>query len=193
MSGGTCHPTNDCDGTVQVWDLPSGKRLLELRGHVGRVNSAAYSPDGRWIVTAGDDLSVRRWDAQTGGSLARMTGHEEPVTSALFSADGRWIATASLDRTARLWATPRPAAAAGTEESLIVLRGHRQSVTASAFSPDGRLVATGSEDETVRTWEMPGSGQVSLKARGIEDLRVLARARATRPLTSEERRTHLQQ
>jgi energy-coupling factor transporter ATP-binding protein EcfA2 len=35
-----------------------------LRGHTDMVNSAAYSPDGRWIVTAGDDGTARVWDAE---------------------------------------------------------------------------------------------------------------------------------
>ena len=38
-----------------------GTRLAELREHTGDVNSAAFSPNGQFIVTASRDHTARIW------------------------------------------------------------------------------------------------------------------------------------
>ena len=47
------------DGTVRVWDVASRAEFLVLRGHEGRVYTAAFSPDGERIVSGSDDHTVR--------------------------------------------------------------------------------------------------------------------------------------
>jgi WD40 repeat protein len=191
--GGVCESPDACDGTVRVWEIAGRKELMQLRGHVGRVNCATFSPDGRWIVTAGDDRTVRLWDASTGRNLGQLGGHEEPILRAQFSADARWIASSGLDTVIRLWATPAPRGLSGPTEPLVVLRGHQHSVTATAFSADGRWLASSSEDDTARVWEMPGAADAGLSNLGLNELLALAKARAPRALTAEERKIHLQQ
>ncbi|NMC20014.1 MAG: WD40 repeat domain-containing protein, partial [Thermogutta sp.] len=51
------------------WDAETGERLLVLKGHTNWVLSAAYSPDGRRIVTASEDNTAIVWDAETGEEL----------------------------------------------------------------------------------------------------------------------------
>ena len=67
------------------------------------VQSAAFSPDGRRIVTASRDKTACIWDAAGGKSLTTLEGHSEWVLSATFSPDGMRIVTASDDDTARVW------------------------------------------------------------------------------------------
>ena len=68
------------------------------------VSSAAFSPDGKRIVTASADKTARLWDAETGKPIGEpLTGHKDAVLSAAFSPDGKRIVTASDDKTARLW------------------------------------------------------------------------------------------
>ena len=67
--------------------------------------SAAFSSDGKRIVTASADNTARIWDAVTGEQIDEpLTGHASgDVYSAAFSLDGKRIVTASDDMTARLW------------------------------------------------------------------------------------------
>ncbi|PID58768.1 hypothetical protein CSB45_01860, partial [candidate division KSB3 bacterium] len=116
-----------------------------LEGHTGSVWSAAFSPDGRRIVTASRDGTARVWDAATGAELACLTGHEGFVESAAFSPDGTRIVTASWDGTARVWD-------AATGAALARLSGHEGGVLSAAFSPDGTRIVTASRDGTARVW-----------------------------------------
>ena len=68
------------------------------------VLSAAFSPDGKRIVTASADKTARIWDVATGQPIGEpLKGHKADVWSAAFSPDGKRIVTASRDKTARLW------------------------------------------------------------------------------------------
>ena len=101
------------------------------------VLSAAFSPDGRRIVTASEDQTARIWDADTAKPLAVLSGHRGPVRIAAFSPDGRRIVTASLDETAHIWD-----AASGMQ--LAVLSDLGEYVGDAAYSPDGQRIVIAS-------------------------------------------------
>ena len=92
-------------GEARVWKLRSGKAVLsfEIEGQTAVVYGAAYSPDGRYIATAGDDRLVRIWSADTGKELLALRGHQDGINRVAFSPDGRAVASASEDRTVRIW------------------------------------------------------------------------------------------
>ncbi len=118
---------------------------LRLAGHAARVMSAAFSPDGRLIVTAGDDGTTRVWDAITGQEVRQLAGDGGSILSATFSPDGRLIATADI-RTARVWD-------AETGQVVRHLAGDAGSFFSAAFSPDGRLIVTAGIEGTAWVWD----------------------------------------
>ena len=54
--------TASWDHTARIWDADSGAKLEVLRGHLGSVRSAAFSPDGERVVTASSDGTAAIWD-----------------------------------------------------------------------------------------------------------------------------------
>ena len=64
------------------------------------VYHAAFSPDGRRVVTASRDQTARVWDAELGQPVTPPMKHGGPVSHAAFSPDGRRVVTASWDKTA---------------------------------------------------------------------------------------------
>src|SRR5262249_56432440 len=49
------------DGTVRLWDLPSGKEVGRLEGH-DDVYAVAFSPDGKTLVSGGLDNNASSGD-----------------------------------------------------------------------------------------------------------------------------------
>ena len=88
-------------GSVVRLRSPDGERTL--RGHTDIVNTVAFSPDDRLLVTAGRDHDVIVWDVASGEIVHRFAeAQSASVADARFSPDGRWIVTAG-PISARLW------------------------------------------------------------------------------------------
>jgi len=137
-------PTDEAELALRtVLERPLERFILH---HAGPVVVAAFSPDGKRIVTASFDHTARVWDAETGHLLATLTGHTDDVLDAAFSPDGKRIVTASKDDTARVWDSESGAL-------LATLTGHTDQVLDAAFSPDGKRIVTASEDHAARVWD----------------------------------------
>jgi WD40 repeat protein len=130
-------------------------------GHTAAVRRAAFSPDGKLLVSVGEDKKVIVWDFARREMLKKFDDHTDWIISVAFSPDGKWFATASYDRTVIVWDAARL-------EKAATLRGHREGVSAVAFSPDGRLLVSAAKradppgDDTI-LWRV-GSWE---KVRGI--------------------------
>ncbi|MGW7515650.1 WD40 domain-containing protein [Streptomyces sp. NPDC054796] len=92
------------DGTALVWR--DGEVAHRLRGHRGRLWTAAAHPGRPLVATAGDDRAVCLWNAVSGELTARLTGHTGRVLAVAFSPDGSLLASGGEDGTVRLWRLP---------------------------------------------------------------------------------------
>ena len=149
--------------TIYVWSTETNERLFELRGHPRVVQCLTYSPDGRYIASAGLDGVVRLWDMETGTAAAALEGHEPlekefgngGVGHLAFSADGSLLASAGGDEVVRVWDV-------GKKALRNEFRGHDGSVQQVAISGDRKWVASASNDETVRLWPLGATGEQSV-------------------------------
>ena len=89
------------DYRVKVWDLETGREVVEFTGHRGMVNCIALSPDGQRVVSGADTLKV--WELETGHELVVPSGHTERVTDVAIGPGGHWAVSASADGTLRVW------------------------------------------------------------------------------------------
>src|SRR5262249_2246859 len=54
------------DNTARLWHVASGEAIGDPLQHMDQVNAAAFTPDGRTVITASDDATARYWDTATG-------------------------------------------------------------------------------------------------------------------------------
>lgn len=152
--------TGSWDHSLKFWDARTGKSIGKISdAHEGYINSVAYSHDGQWIVSAGDEGTAIIWDAMSKTKQTELIGHTGSVQSAVFSPDDKVILTASRDRTLRLW-DRKTGKQIGKP-----MRGHEWAVLAARFSPDGKYIVSGSEDNTAFLWDWQ-TGKVLAKMSG---------------------------
>jgi WD40 repeat protein len=143
---------------VGVWDTASGALVRSLTVHTNTVNAVAYSPDGRWLASAGNDGLVALWDTAQGSLAYTLTLHTAAVAAVAFTPDSQTLASGGYDGQVILWdvATPTELGQAGTPRSQLRIGTDAAPVYTLAFSPDGTLLATGSAapDSQVRLWRI---------------------------------------
>ncbi|VDO89606.1 unnamed protein product, partial [Schistosoma mattheei] len=91
-----------------------------------------FSPDGKWIVSAGEDGIIKLWDLSAGRQLAELVGHTGPVVAVTFHPTVLLLATASADHTVRLYDLENFTQVAVTGPEL-----NATNVRRIAFHPDG--------------------------------------------------------
>lgn len=146
------------DDATKVWEISTASVIFTLEGVVF---SAAYSPDGTQIVTAG--TCVRIWDAAGGKKILEFgESGEDWISSVQYSPDGLRIVTSSEDETARVWDSR-------TGRELTRLEGHGGWVFSAQFDKSGRRIVTASRDGTARVWDSR-TGRLLMTLRGHDDI-----------------------
>ncbi|HJT78069.1 MAG TPA: hypothetical protein VJ739_12770, partial [Gemmataceae bacterium] len=89
-------------GEIRFWDAETRAPRGVLRQSDG-VMALAYSPNGRFLASAGSDGTVHLWDVASRQLLWSAPGHHDCLWSVAFSPDGKLLASGGNDKAARLW------------------------------------------------------------------------------------------
>ena len=131
---------------VVIIDLKNEKTTVRLEGHLKRVSSIAFSPNGLYIISGSYDGNIKLWNTQTGLEVRTFKGHTGKVFSVAFFPDGKKIISGSEDNTMKVWDIQ--------SGNNIKSFNDRFSISNICISPNGNTIASGSPNGIIKLWNL---------------------------------------
>lgn len=123
--------------TLRVWCRRTGNCFQNFNETA--VVAIAFSSDGNWLVSGGEEGNLQAWPLETEAPPIRFSGHKSAIAALTISPDGNTLVSSSRDRTLRLWNLTTGQAL----QSIEVHPGYLQDLI---FSPDGSYLFSATSD-----------------------------------------------
>jgi WD40 repeat protein len=124
--------------------VPEVRPLAQLKGHIGAVTAVAYTEDGSWIVTAGQDATIRVWNASSDTLQRTIELDNGPATSLALS--GSRALTGHSSGEIVLWDLERA-------EKIATFKRNEAEVWSVTFAGRSDRFAASSHDWKVALWD----------------------------------------
>ena len=153
--------TAGADRTIRVFEVETGKLLVQIEDHADWIFAVAFSPDGKRLASASRDKTCKVFDVEKKESLVTFPGHAQPVYTVAFAPDGKAVATGGEDNRIRFWNPDNDA------RQIREISGFGGTVFRLRFTPDGQAIVACSADKVVHI--MKPSGTPIRKLQGHQD------------------------
>lgn len=134
-------------GHAVVWDVKTGKRMIEVGKEFDQVMAADISPDHKMVAIGCTSKKVKCYDSATGEELYTISKHTEWLLGTKFSPDGILLATCDRNGNVMVWE-------ASNGGEFYILGQHKGPANDLAWRADSNLLASCSKDGTIAVWEM---------------------------------------
>ncbi len=146
------------DPTITLFDLSTGAVLgSPLDGHDEPVSTIAFTQEGSWMVSGGQDGAVLLWamaDPMNVSPPVEMGHFDDVIWDVDITTDGRLAVTAGEDGIVQLWDLEAGTAAGGP-----LLDSNRDALSVG-FSPDGAIVLAGNGRGEIMGWDLDTGGEL---------------------------------
>ncbi len=150
------------DGITRVWDPTREEPIGEFFEHDLPISATAFSADGKFLASAGEDRRITIWNLETGKLLRTLRGHTDRIPGLAWHPHGKSLISVGWDATARVWNVD-------TGEPSILLNTHDDQVLGLVFTHDGSLLATSDSASTVHIWGNLVTAESLHKLPGLAD------------------------
>jgi len=162
---------------AQTPAVPRGVEIVPITPHGDAVWSMVFSPDGRRLLTGGDDGDAKLWDVASGRLIRTFETDMNQILSVAFSTDGTRVLAAGGGTTetdlVMVWD-------AASGETVATLKGHKGMVSYVGTSTDGKRWLSYSAD-SIKTWDAETGGLLTSSTPPKECGRLLTARFVTEP------------
>ena len=135
---------------------------IDSGGHGSLIRDIAFTKDGRYLVSAGDDKLVRVWDVNSGKTVRTIRGQinqgdEGKIYAMALSPDNRYLAVGGWMKVPGKSGHKIRLYDFASGKLLALLKGHTNVVNALAFSADSRWLVSGqggSSNQIAIVWDI---------------------------------------
>jgi proton-dependent oligopeptide transporter, POT family len=138
---------SDIAGTIEEWNLASGKVISKLNNKYKNIWAVSKSLKGEIIAVEGMDGGIKIWDLKKNRIIKTLKGRVSTVISAMIHSRKQLVVTGSNDGVVRVWDMN----SGKIKNSLI---GHSGPINSVAFNLDGTMVVSAGDDGLVKIWNL---------------------------------------
>ena len=135
------------DGSVRLWDLPSGICKRSLQEHKSWIWNAGFSPDGKHFASCGQDGLICVWSTESCDLVHRWDLSPRFARCITFNKDGQTIIVGQDNGRISLRSLH-------SGDEIAVLDGHQARVWSMAVHPQEPLLVSAADDRSIRTWHL---------------------------------------
>jgi len=142
------------DGRIGLWNAATLQLVATLEGHTAPVKSVAFSPDGKTLLSGGDDKLLIFWDVAGRRPAAKLTDHPGTITSVAVNKDGRIAASGDDKNNVILWDV------SSRLKIGVIKSSNTRTITHLMFARDYDLITVGrratepENDEITEFWDV---------------------------------------
>ncbi len=137
--------------TLKIFDVATGGEIIDFKIRPSldyRLQSVAYSPDGKYVLSGSMGGIIDLWDISLGRSIRTTVKVSDGIRAVSFSSDGEYALSGGYDNSVRLWNVKNL-----TQVKKFV--GHTgNGIWSVAFSPDGKYALSAGHDGQVKIWDL---------------------------------------
>jgi WD40 repeat protein len=166
-------------GQVRIYELPSLRELVVLKGHLGNTSALAFRDENSILSVGGDSARI-----EDVGALAAWPAHQGRITALNYHPNGTQALSAGADKIAILWDINKRAPIRRFDSL-------KEPIADACFSRDGAWVAA-TGGKTLQVWNTADGKPVATIALPASGLSVsLSPDRSKAAVVCDNRQTHV--